>query len=74
MDIQQIMQLFGAVRGSGNPMAILQQMAGNNPMMAQALKMAQGGDPRRIVENLAKERGIPMDQIAQMASQFGMKL
>ena len=55
-------------------MQMLQQMAGNNPVIAQALKMAEGGDPRQVVENLAKERGIPMEQLTQLASQFGVTL
>ena len=74
MDMQQLMQLAGMLQNSGNPMAMLQQMAGNNPMMAQALKMAQGGNPQEIVMNLAKERGIDVNQLTQLAGQFGLKL
>ena len=74
MDLQQIMQLAGALQNSGNPMAMLSQMAGNNPMIAQAMKMAQGGDPREIAMNLAKERGVDIGQLSQMAAQFGLKI
>ena len=74
MQLLQIMQLVGAAQNSGNPMAMLQQMAGDNPAMAQAVKMAQGGDPREIAMNLAKERGLNIGQLAQVAAQFGLKL
>ena len=42
--------------------------------MQQAIKMAQGGDPKEIAMNLAKERGIDMDQLSQMAGMLGIKL
>ena len=72
---QQIQQLMGLLQSSGDPIGMLQQMAGNNPAMGQAINMIQsGGNPRTIAENLAKERGISPEQLRQMAGQFGIQL
>ena len=43
-------------------------------MMVQAMKMAQGGNPQEVVMNLARERGVDMNQLSQLAGQFGIKL
>lgn len=60
--------------GKANP-ASLMQMFGNNPMMGQAQQMINsGGDPSQIIMNVAKQKGIPEDQLKQMAQQFGIKL
>lgn len=68
-----------------NPRALMQQQINNmiqtNPQARQAWQtakqMSQNKSPeekRKIVENLARERGIPLDQLKQMASQFGIQL
>nr|DAH81026.1 MAG TPA: SeqA protein N-terminal domain [Caudoviricetes sp.] len=61
-----IMMLIQAAQGGGDPIQILGQMAGNNPMMAQALKMVQGKSPdqlRQMAENMARERGTSAEEI-----------
>lgn len=73
----QIMQLFGQLKNNQNPMGMLQNMFGNNPMLNTAMKMAQGKDPEQlhmIVENLCKQRGIDFSQMQQLMGQFGIKL
>ena len=68
-----------------NPKAIMKQqinqMINSNPQARQAWQMAQQmsqnkspEEKRRIVENLARERGIPLDQLQQMAQQFGIQI
>lgn len=61
--------LLNVARGGGNPMTVIQQMAGqNNPLMSQAAKMMQGKNPQQIqsmVMNMCKERGVSVEQIAQ---------
>ena len=55
-------------------MQMLQQMAGQNPQAAQAMRLIQGKNPqqlRQIAENMAKERGVDLDQ---MARQMGLTL
>ena len=61
-------------RNGGNPMQMLQQMAGQNPQAAQAMRLIQGKNPqqlRQIAENMAKERGVDLNQ---MAHQMGITL
>ena len=61
-----LMMLLQAAQGGGDPIQILSQLAGNDPMMAQALKMVQGKTPdqlRRMAENMARERGTNPEEI-----------
>ena len=43
-----LMMLLQAAQGGGDPIQILSQLAGNDPMMAQALKMVQGKTPDQL--------------------------
>jgi hypothetical protein len=59
-----------------NPMMqVLQLMRnGGNPMVSTLMKSMQGKSPdalRQMAMNIAKERGIDLDQFAQ---QFGMNI
>ena len=63
-----MMALMNAMRNGGNPMAIMQQMAAQNPQVAQAMKLMQGKTPqqlRQTAENMDKERGISVEEIAR---------
>lgn len=56
------------MRAGRNPMQLLQQMAGQNPQAAQAMRLIQGKNPQQlqqIAENMAKERGISIDDLAR---------
>lgn len=69
--IGKIMQM---ARGGGNPMQILQNMSTGNPQMQQFLSNLQGkssNEMREMAQNIAKERGINLEQFA---SQLGIKL
>lgn len=69
-----MMQILQLMRGGGNPMALLNQMTGNNPMVGQLMQSMQGKSPdalRQMAMNIAKERGIDLGEFAQ---QFGMKI
>ena len=68
-----------------NPKAMMKQQINNmiqsNPQARQAWQMAQQmsqnkspEEKRKIVENLARERGVSLDQLRQMASQFGIQI
>ena len=63
-----IRQMMGAVKAAQNPMAALQQMAGQNPQLQQALQLVQqsGGDPQAALNKLCQERGIDPQQILSM--------
>ena len=74
MNIFQIMQM---VQQAGNPMGIMQQFAGQNPLMSRAMQMGQGKSPEQIqniVRNLAKQKGMNDEQLNQFLNQFGLKL
>lgn len=60
--------LINLARSGGNPMALMQQMAGRNPRMQHAYSMIQGKTPeqlKQMAENMAKERGMTVEQIAK---------
>jgi hypothetical protein len=67
-----IRQMIGAVKAAQNPMAALQQMAGQNPQLQQALQLVQqsGGDPQAALNKLCQERGIDPQQILSMLNGF----
>lgn len=51
-----------------NPMGYLQQMAGNNPQLAQAMQIINGKSPQQlqtIAQNMAKDRGINLDDFVR---------
>lgn len=59
----------------------INQMIQTNPQARQAWNMVQQmkqnkspEEKRKIVENLARERGVPLEQLKQMASQFGIQI
>ncbi len=71
------LQLFQMLSGSGNPMQMMMGMLGNNPMLNQAYQMVNGKSPeqiRTVINNVANQKGISKQQLQQMASQFGVSL
>lgn len=74
---QMMHQLMGILQNSNNPMAVMQNMFGNDPIMQRAMQMAQGKSPEQLqqtVRNLAQQRGLSTDQLNQFLSQYGLKL
>ena len=72
--MMNLMSLIQMGQRGQNPMGMLQQMAGSNPQINQAMQMLNGKNGhqlKQMAENLAKERGIPLEQIAQS---MGLKL
>ena len=63
-----IKQMMGMVQAAQNPALALQQMAGNNPQLQQAMQLVQqsGGDARAAFNKLCQERGIDPQQILGM--------
>lgn len=54
-------------------MQMIQQMAGKDQRAAQAMQMMSGKNPsqlRHIAENMARERGVSLDD---MAAQMGFR-
>lgn len=61
-----LMMMIQAARGGGNPIQIISQMAGGNPIMGQGLRMIQGKSPdqiRQMAENMASERGTTAEDV-----------
>lgn len=67
------MQIINMAKsGKGNPMQMLQQMAGQNPQMQEVMNMVNGKDESQmkdLIANTAKERGI---NLSDLAKQLGM--
>lgn len=75
------MQMIQMIKSGGNPqqmiMNMMRQNAGNNPVLNNALNMAEKGDMKgieQLARNLCNEKGInPDDAFNQIKGQFGMK-
>nr|DAH73021.1 MAG TPA: hypothetical protein [Caudoviricetes sp.] len=62
------MQLMGMLTRAQNPMEILNQMAGNNPVFGRGLQMGKGksvSELQGIAENLARQRGVNLNDFLQ---------
>lgn len=77
LNLMQIMQMMR----SGTPQQMifnnLKSQTGNNPVLGNALDMAQKGDSKGLEElarNLCKTNGVDADEaMKQLKSQFGIK-
>ena len=61
------------MRSGANPVYAMQQMAGRDPQIAQAMKIVNGKSSeelRQIAQNMAKERGTSVEQIAKQLGIF----
>lgn len=68
MQNNPVMTLLSAMRNGGNPAALLQQMANNNPQARQVMNMMRGKSPeqlRQMAENLAANQGTNIEDIAR---------
>ena len=74
------MQIMQMIRG-GSPqqaiMSMMRQHAGDNPVLNNAINMAEKGDVdglKNLAHNLGKENGIDVDEkFSEIKNQFGMK-
>lgn len=74
------MQIMQMIRG-GNPqqaiMSMMRQQAGDNPVLNNAINMAEKGDIdglKNLAHNLGKENGIDVDsKFNEIKNQFGVK-
>jgi hypothetical protein len=71
------MQLFQMLSGSNNPQMMFQQMLQQNPQMSSALSQiqnsTQGANPREIAMQLARQKGVPEQQIMSMFNSLNRK-
>lgn len=73
---QNPMQILNLLQNNANPMAMMNQMFGSNPIYQQVMQMTQGKNPnqiQQIIKNVAHERGMNDQQLNQFINQFGLK-
>lgn len=72
MNPMQMLQNF--ITKGLSPQKIVEQMAGNNPMMANLIKMANAGDTsgvEKVARNMFKEKGRDFDkEFSEFRSKF----
>lgn len=71
----QILNTLKMLSNSNNPLAMMQQMYGNNPKFQQFMGMVNGKTPQeqvQFVKNMFNEQGINVDNLINMAHQFGL--
>lgn len=60
--------LMQAAQAGGNPVVMLQQMAMQDPQIAQAYRLINGKNAQQLqtmAQNIARERGIDLNQVVQ---------
>lgn len=70
-------QLMQMLQSANDPMAIIQRLANQNPMMYRAMQMVQGKNQEQIretIQNLARQKGMSENDLSQFLSQFGVRL
>ena len=66
--------MIQAAMSGASAMQFLQQMAGQNPMVPQAMSLIQGKNTeqlQQIAENMARQRGTTIEEIAR---QYGLPM
>lgn len=64
-NMMNLANLAVRLKMSNNPLALLEQLGGNNPVIQKAIQMTQGKNPEQIMQiarNLAKEKGVDFEQ------------
>lgn len=72
--MMDLMGLIQTIRGGGNPMQMLMGMSRQNPLIGQAMQMANGRTPsemRQMVMGMAQRMGV---DVGQMAQRMGLRL
>lgn len=68
------MQLIQMLQNGGNPNQLIAMAAQRNPALRQAMQMVNGRTPEQVRDmayDLAKQRGVDLNQLAQ---QLGIRL
>lgn len=71
------LQMISMLQQSNNPMGLMQQLAGSDPLMGRAMQMGQGKDEnalKQIVQNLARQRGMNDGELTNFLSSFGLRM
>lgn len=68
MPIDFFPMIMSAINKGMDPVALINQYIGQDPRARQAMQMIRGKSPaqlKQMAENMAKERGTTVNQIAQ---------
>lgn len=74
MNSNPVFMLMNVMRNGGNVQEFLNKMARNNPQINNFMQMVNGKNPQQLInmaENMAKERGTTINQVA---SQLGIQI
>ena len=75
--MQNIFNMLNMFKQSQNPQAMFEQMLAQNPQMATSLNQlrnsTQGSNPKDVAMQLARQRGIPEQQVLQMFNALNNK-
>lgn len=76
-NVLQLMQMMRSGTPQETVLGMLKSQSGNNPVLNNAINMAQKGDVdglKKLAHNLGKENGIDVDaKFSEIKNQFGMK-
>ena len=73
MQSNPMMQILMAAKSGKNPMGMMRQMAAQDPRVAQTMQIINGKSPKEqemIARNMARERGINIDQMIRQLGLF----
>lgn len=67
-NLGKIKEMMGMVRSAGNPMAMVNQMAAQNPQMKQMVDLVNqnGGNAEQVFYAACKQRGVDPQTILNM--------
>lgn len=71
----QMLNTLKMLSNCNNPLAMMQQMYGNNPKFQQFMGMVNGKTPQeteQFIKNMFNEQGINFDNLMNIARQFGL--
>ena len=68
INMQQVRQIYGMLKNSNNPQALMNQMLQQNPQLAPTINLIKAnGNYEQVFRSMCKERGINADDfIKQM--------
>lgn len=66
--IEQVKYLMNTIQSSGNPQAMMNSLFGKNPQLAA---LAKQPNLKEIAEQMARERGIDLNQLIQQLQSAG---
>lgn len=64
--ISQAMQVVKQIKQFGNPQAAMNILAQQNPDIKKAMDMCQGRNPQQVFEQMCRQNGMDLRQIAKM--------